>query len=64
MRLAGYDGILVPGGFGLRGTEGKILSANRSRNRFRTWACAWACRWRCAGLLATWQGFPAPCQRV
>lgn len=29
--LAGYDGILVPGGFGLRGTEGKILSANRAR---------------------------------
>ncbi|MCH3957995.1 MAG: CTP synthase [Olsenella sp.] len=29
--LAGYDGVLVPGGFGLRGTEGKILSANRAR---------------------------------
>ena len=29
--LAGFDGILVPGGFGLRGTEGKILSANRAR---------------------------------
>ena len=29
--LAGYDVILVPGGFGLRGTEGKILSANRAR---------------------------------
>lgn len=31
--LAGADGILVPGGFGLRGTEGKILSANRARTQ-------------------------------
>ena len=60
--LAGYDGILVPGGFGLRGTEGKILSANRARvNKVPYRACARACRWRCASLLATWQGFPAPC---
>ena len=29
--LAGADGILVPGGFGLRGIEGKVLSANRAR---------------------------------
>lgn len=29
--LAGADGILVPGGFGQRGVEGKILSANRAR---------------------------------
>jgi len=29
--LAGVDGILVPGGFGLRGTEGKILSARLAR---------------------------------
>ena len=29
--LADTDGILVPGGFGLRGTEGKILSARLAR---------------------------------
>ncbi|WP_077597755.1 CTP synthase [Olsenella urininfantis] len=30
-RLAGADGVLVPGGFGLRGVEGKILSARLAR---------------------------------
>ncbi len=29
--LAGIDGILVPGGFGLRGIEGKIMIANYAR---------------------------------
>ncbi|RIY34300.1 CTP synthase [Psittacicella gerlachiana] len=29
--LAGYDGILVPGGFGNRGVEGKILAAQYAR---------------------------------
>ena len=29
--LAGADGILVPGGFGHRGVEGKILSAHKAR---------------------------------
>ncbi len=29
--LGGADGILVPGGFGLRGIEGKILAAQRAR---------------------------------
>ena len=29
--LAGADGILVPGGFGQRGVEGKILSARKAR---------------------------------
>ncbi len=29
--LGGADGILVPGGFGLRGVEGKILAAHRAR---------------------------------
>ncbi len=29
--LSGYDGILVPGGFGHRGFEGKIASANLAR---------------------------------
>ena len=31
--LAGVDGILVPGGFGMRGTEGKILAARFARER-------------------------------
>lgn len=31
--LAGADGILVPGGFGQRGVEGKILSAERARTQ-------------------------------
>ena len=29
--LDGYDGILVPGGFGHRGVEGKILAAHKAR---------------------------------
>jgi CTP synthase len=29
--LEGYDGILVPGGFGHRGVEGKILAAHKAR---------------------------------
>jgi CTP synthase len=31
--LAGYDGILVPGGFGERGVEGKILAIRYARER-------------------------------
>ncbi|MDK2970809.1 MAG: synthase [Candidatus Sumerlaeota bacterium] len=31
--LAGIDGILIPGGFGSRGIEGKILAANFARQR-------------------------------
>ena len=31
--LSGADGILVPGGFGQRGVEGKILSAERARTQ-------------------------------
>lgn len=30
-RLAGFDGVLVPGGFGLRGVEGKICAARYAR---------------------------------
>lgn len=30
-RLSGLDGILVPGGFGSRGVEGKILAAQYAR---------------------------------
>jgi CTP synthase len=32
-RLGGHDGILVPGGFGGRGVEGKILAAQVARER-------------------------------
>src|SRR5204863_993524 len=32
-RLEGVDGILVPGGFGERGTEGKIAAARLARER-------------------------------
>ena len=31
--LSGLDGILVPGGFGSRGTEGMILAANEARTK-------------------------------
>ena len=31
--LGGADGILVPGGFGIRGLEGKILAAHRARTK-------------------------------
>ena len=31
--LAGYDGILVPGGFGQRGVEGKICAAHKARTQ-------------------------------
>ncbi len=32
-RLAGFDAILVPGGFGIRGTEGKIRAARFAREK-------------------------------
>ena len=58
--LGGADGILVPGGFGLRGIEGKIAAAHRARDaqRSRTWASAWACRWPSASLPATCADMP------
>ena len=31
--LDGYDGILIPGGFGARGTEGKIMAISYARER-------------------------------
>ena len=44
--FADCDGILVPGGFGLRGIEGMILAAHGmpGRRRSRTSGSAWACR--------------------
>ena len=46
--LADVDGIIVPGGFGTRGTEGKIACVQYARENTicRTWACASASRWR------------------
>ncbi len=32
-KLSGYDGILVPGGFGIRGSEGIIKAANYAREK-------------------------------
>ena len=45
--LADADGILVPGGFGTRGIEGKICAANYARvNRILISASVSACRSR------------------
>ena len=45
MHLQGLDGILVPGGFGDRGTEGKILASKYAREeKFPTLVSALACR--------------------
>ena len=43
--LGGVDGILVPGGFGMRGIEGKIEAIRfaQNRRRSRSSAFAWAC---------------------
>ena len=44
-RLHDLDGIVVPGGFGIRGIEGKIAAAGyaREQRRSRSSACASAC---------------------
>jgi len=45
-RLAKVYGIVVPGGFGYRGIEGKIIAARYAREHRvpRIWACVSACR--------------------
>ena len=43
--IGGLDGVVVPGGFGNRGIEGKILTAQFCRT-FRTLESAWECRLR------------------
>ena len=44
------DGILVPGGFGARGTEGKILAANYARKKQIPYLGEWAkWKWACKG---------------
>ncbi len=46
-RLAGKDAILVPGGFGERGVEGKIATARFAReNKIPFLGICLACRWR------------------
>ena len=46
-KVRSVDGILVPGGFGERGTEGKILTAKYAReNKVPFSASAWACKLR------------------
>jgi CTP synthase (EC 6.3.4.2) len=44
-QLADVDGICVPGGFGVRGIEGKLgAAALRARESHPgPWACAWVC---------------------
>ena len=55
--LAGVDGVLVPGGFGVRGLEGKIAAAGWARaTGTPTWACVWECRWRSSNSPATRPG--------
>ena len=43
--LGGVDGMLVPGGFGYRGIDGKVEAIRfaRENGRFRSSASAWAC---------------------
>ena len=59
---AGLDAILVPGGFGKRGIEGKIAAVTlRARERgFLTWASASACSWPSSNSPATWPAWKAP----
>ena len=45
--LKDMDAILVPGGFGSRGVEGKIAAVRYARETtFHTWASASVCRLR------------------
>jgi len=53
--LEGVDGIVVPGGFGERGVEGKISAVRYARGKSRSpiWESAWACRWPSLNMPAT-----------
>ncbi|MCS5959931.1 hypothetical protein LNP74_05935 [Klebsiella pneumoniae subsp. pneumoniae] len=46
--LKDLDAILIPGGFGYRGVEGKIAARAYAREKsiFLIWASAWVCRLR------------------
>ena len=56
--LEGVDGVLVPGGFGSRGWEGKVLACRvaREREHSRTSASASACTSPCRSSRGTWSG--------
>ena len=43
--LSGVDGVVIPGGFGVRGIEGKIGAVRYARESggSRRWACASGC---------------------
>ena len=52
--LEAADGILIPGGFGERGIEGKVLAARIAReNGIHSSASASGCRWRWSSSPAT-----------
>lgn len=52
--LKDCDGIVVPGGFGTRGLEGKIKAARYAWiKNCLTWVYAWVCRWPLWRLHAT-----------
>ena len=56
------DGILVPGGFGNRGTEGMILAASvcTCTQDSISWVSASACRWQLWNLPVTCSGMKMP----
>ena len=52
--LSEMDGILVPGGFGIRGIEGKIRAARYAReNKVPYFGICLGCRWRSSSSRAT-----------
>ena len=56
--LGDVSGILVPGGFGNRGVDGKILAAEYARKiRYHILGCVWACRWQLLNLRAMCANF-------
>jgi CTP synthase len=58
-RLEPMHGILVPGGFGVRGSEGKIASVRFARERgCPSSASVSGCRWRASRARATRRGLP------
>ncbi len=55
--LAGVDAVCVPGGFGVRGIEGKLGALRHTRtNGIPRWGCAWACSAWSSRPRATWPG--------
>lgn len=59
--LSPFDGILVPGGFGSRGIEGKIKAVTYARTRKIPFlGFVLACRWRLSKLVGICLGFKMP----